>query len=491
MKKDRILAMNEARNREIRRIGVTSGAMQPVKRMHAGLLIITLIMVCFGLVMLFSASMSDGYASQSGNSMYYVIKQAGITAVGLILALILALILPVSFFDHAWMALLLYIMTTGLLVYVKLFGVVMNGARRWVNLGIRFQPSELAKLSLIFCFAAWCSFLRRRRKAGKLRFRTPLRQFLADGWLDILLPGLALLVWIGLVLWQPHLSGAIILTFIAGVVFLTAGISLRSWISGLLQLAAIVVVMALVISAALPLLPENSLKASITGNFAHVGDRIDTFLNPEDAEADDVYQVTQSLIAIGSGGLTGIGLGEGRQKYNYLPEAHNDYVFAIIGEELGFLGTIAVLLLFMMFMLIGSAITRKASNTFAAVLAGGYTMLISVQAFLNIGVATRTIPATGISLPFFSYGGTSNLFFLIAIGFILAVSRTGQSLPKSSEPAIQASDNDRQPDGNLRRAADADLPGANSSARRMPDDSPARPHRFYDTPARAGDLRER
>ena len=452
MKKDRILAMNEARNRDIRRIGASNRVMLPAKRMHAGLLIITLIMICFGLVMLFSASMSDGYASQSGNSMYYVIKQASITAAGLILALILALILPVSFFDHLWMGFLLYGLTSGLLVYVKFFGIVRNGARRWVDIGISFQPSEMAKLALVFCFAAWCSFLRRRRRTGGFRFRTPLRQFLGDGWLDILLPGLAILLWIGLVLWQPHLSGAIILTFIAGVVFLTAGIPWRSWVSGLLQLFVIVLVLALLISLALPLLPENDFKASIEDNFKHVNKRIETFLEPDAADDDDTYQIEQSLIAIGSGGLTGIGLGEGRQKYNYLPEAHNDYVFAIIGEELGFVGTIAVLLLFVLFMLIGTSITRKASNTFAAVLAGGYTMLISVQAFLNIAVATRTVPATGISLPFFSYGGTSNMFFLLAIGFILAVSRTGQNLLRTAEPASPASEPE-MPEGAAARYA--------------------------------------
>ena len=436
MKKDRILAMNEARNRDIRRIGASSSAMLPARRIHAGLLIITLIMICFGLVMLFSASMSDGYASQSGNSMYYVIKQPGITAAGLILALILALILPVSFFDHLWMGITLYVLTSGLLVYVKFFGIVRNGARRWIDIGISFQPSEMAKLALVFFFAIWCSFLRRQRKKGKFRFRTPLRQFLADGWLDILLPGFAILVWIGLVLWQPHLSGAIILSFITGVVFLTACIPLRSWTSGLLQLLVIILVLVLIITMALPLLPETDFKASIQENFKHVNKRIETFLEPETAEDDDTYQVKQSLIAIGSGGLTGVGLGEGRQKYNYLPEAHNDYVFAIIGEELGFIGTMAVLLLFVLFMLMGTGITRKASNTFAAVLAGGYTMLISVQAFLNIAVATRTIPATGISLPFFSYGGTSNMFFLLAIGFILAVSRTGQNLVRTAETGV-------------------------------------------------------
>ncbi len=126
--------------------------------------------------------------------------------------------------------------------------------------------------------------------------------------------------------------------------------------------------------------------------------------------------------------LTGVGLGNGRQKYNYLPEAHNDYIFAIIGEELGFIGTVSVIMLFLLFHLIGTRIAWRAINPHAAILAAGYTVLITTQALLNIGVATRSLPATGISLPFFSYGGTSNLFFMLAIGFILGVSRTGQML---------------------------------------------------------------
>lgn len=419
----------ETRNRDVRRIRSDSLVLPPARQVHAGLLVITLILVCFGLVMLFSASMTDGY-SREGNALFYVLKQAGITTMGLILALVVALIIPVGLFDHFWMTLLLYGLTTGLLVYVKYFGIVMNGARRWVDLGIRFQPSELAKIAMVFCVAGYFSMLRRRRKAGRLQFSSPVRRFFADGWLDVLLPGFALLVWIGLIAWQPHISGAVILCFIAAVLFLTAGIRLRSWLSALTQLLVIGVVAAVVITVALTALPRDSLQDSvdgaISGNFAHVQERLENFFNPEAASEDDLYQVNQSLIAIGSGGLGGIGLGEGRQKYNYLPEAHNDYVFAIIGEELGFAGTVAVVLLFLLFMLMGIGITSRAGNTFSALLAGGYTMLISIQAFLNIGVATHTLPPTGISLPFFSYGGTSNLFFLLAIGFILAVSRTGQ-----------------------------------------------------------------
>jgi cell division protein FtsW len=358
--------------------------------------------------------------------MYYVIKQAGITALGLVAALAIALLVPVGFFDRFWMTLLLYGGTTALLVYVKLFGVVMNGARRWVNLGIRFQPSELAKVAMVFCFAGYCSWLRRRRKDGRGKARSPVRQFILDGWLDILLPGIAMLIWIGLIAWQPHISCAVILIFLAGVLYLTAGIRLQSWFSALAQLLVLVLIVVILLSVIIPLLPVQEIRLTLEKNFQHVRERLENFLYPDQASSDDTYQATQSLIAIGSGGLSGIGLGEGRQKYNYLPEAHNDYVFAIIGEELGFLGTLSVLILFVCFMAIGVGVTRNAASPFCALLAGGYTMLISIQAFLNIAVATRTIPSTGISLPFFSYGGTSNLFFMLAIGLLLAVSRSGQ-----------------------------------------------------------------
>ncbi len=418
-------------------------SLPPVRQINAALLIITLILVCFGLVMLFSASMSDGY-SREGSALFYVLKQSSITLIGLVLALLIALIIPVAAFDYFWLALALYAVTTGLLIYVKLFGKVLNGARRWLNLaGFSFQPSELAKIALVFCFAGYFSWLRRQRRAGKLQFRSNAGQFFADGWFDILLPGAAILLWLVLIFFQPHVSCVVIMLFVTLVLYLTAGIPLRSWFSALVQLLIIGTAALLIFSLLAATKPKEGLQEAvnqgINSNFAHVASRMENFLNPEAASADDLYQVNQSLIAIGSGGLHGVGLGEGRQKYNYLPEAHNDYVFAIIGEELGFGGTLSVVLLFVFFMLTGVGITRRAANNFCALLAGGYTMLISIQAFLNIGVATHTLPPTGISLPFFSYGGTSNLFFLLGIGLLLAVSRSGQrpQALKGTGPALQ------------------------------------------------------
>lgn len=435
---------NKQRNREITRVYNPSEFGNANQHVSGSLLIVTLIMISFGLVMLFSASMSIGYASTGGNSMYYVLRQSGITAMGLVVALFLALFVRVRFFDRLFFTVIAYLIVSGLLIYVRLFGIVIQNAKRWVRIGILFQPSELAKIAIVFCFAGYTSWIRRQRKNGRFRRRTRFGQFIADGWIDVLLPGLMMLVWIVLVLIQPHLSGGLILGFVGLTSMLVAGLPLRSWMSALTQVLLFLLIAVVLVSLLLPLLPVGELQSDLEENFRHVGRRLDIFFNPETVDASDSYQIDQSILAIGSGGLTGLGLGEGRQKYNYLPEAHNDFVFAIIGEELGFIGSLTVILLFVLFMLIGISITLRAGSVFSTVLAGGYTLLITIQALLNIGVATRSIPPTGISLPFFSYGGTSNLFFLISIGLILAVSRTGlrgrpqRPLPgKQRPPAVR------------------------------------------------------
>ncbi len=418
-------ATSTGRDREVPYLQV-----RPTLRIHGGLLVVTFVMVCFGLVMLFSASMSDSFNANAGNSMYYIIKQGSITLIGLILALIMAVLIPVSFFDRPIITFATYLLTTGLLVYVKFFGSIVNGAKRWILIGpLSIQPSEFAKLAAVICLAGYFSRLRARRQRGEIRYRSPLRRFLGDGWRDILIPGLMMVVWLGLIIWQPHVSGFVILSVVILASFLAAGLPLRSWFSGMLQLTLILLLVgALAVGAFAATLKDQTIQEALESNFSHAFKRIETFRNPEEASSDDSYQVNQSLIAIGSGGLTGVGLGNGRQKYNYLPEAHNDYIFAIIGEELGFIGTVSVIVLFLLFHLIGTRIAWRAINPHAAILAAGYTVLITTQALLNIGVATRSLPATGISLPFFSYGGTSNLFFMLAIGFILGVSRTGQML---------------------------------------------------------------
>jgi cell division protein FtsW len=180
---------------------------------------------------------------------------------------------------------------------------------------------------------------------------------------------------------------------------------------------------------------KDSDRKKLSDNFEHVFTRLDIFstLQSEEegtegaatADENEVYQNKQATIAIGSGGISGVGFGNSRQKYMYLPEAHNDFVYAIACEELGFIGGLSIIALFWAFLCGGLSIAWKASSDFSRILAVGYTSLISLQAFLNIGVAMGAIPPTGITLPFFSSGGSANLFFLIAVGLLLSVSRSG------------------------------------------------------------------
>ncbi len=174
--------------------------------------------------------------------------------------------------------------------------------------------------------------------------------------------------------------------------------------------------------ALLPVLPEN-IRHYV--DFQYVLDRLAIFSGSSSVSEDDLFQTTQSLNAIGSGGLFGVGFGNSIQKWGYLPMQYNDYIFSIIAEELGLIGASLVLLLFSVFLILGVRIAGKAATIHACLISFGYTMLIAVQAFLNIGVATKAIPPTGITLPFFSYGGTSTLFFFIAIGLLLCVSKSG------------------------------------------------------------------
>src|SRR5690554_4050943 len=181
-------------DKDVGRVKQQPVAITPAQRMSSSLLVIMLIMISFGLIMLFSASMSDGYASQSGNSMYYVMRQSAITAMGLAGALTLAFFFQISFFEHIFFTIVLYLTTTVLLIYVRLFGQVINSARRWVSIGIMFQPSELAKITIVFCFAGYTAWIRRLRGKGRFRFRSGVLQFFADGWIDLLLPGSGMLV---------------------------------------------------------------------------------------------------------------------------------------------------------------------------------------------------------------------------------------------------------------------------------------------------------
>lgn len=405
-------------------------------RMSMPMMLITVVLICFGLIMLFSASMPIAYV-KTDDPLFYVLNQSKYTLIGIAIVAVISMI-PVKVYDHIPFVFLAYVIALGLVVYTKFNGDVDSGSRRWIYIGNQsFQPSEVVKIALIFCLAGYRSFILRLRKNGRLTFKSERVQSYMDPIIDLVLPVLLVLVCLIFVFLQPHMSFFIIMLVLLFICLLVSRISLKSWINGGLML----ILIALIAGNVLMAVTSFEQKQSMLGNYEHVLKRINIFatLNEEEstegeaaaekeeekADENDVYQSKQSQIAIGSGGLLGVGFGNSRQKYSYLPEAHNDYVFAIICEELGFVGGVSIILLFLAFFVGGIAVALKAQNAFARIMCVGYTCLILIQAYFNIAVAVGVIPPTGITLPFFSYGGTANLFFLVAVGLILAISRTG------------------------------------------------------------------
>ncbi|MBN1776343.1 MAG: FtsW/RodA/SpoVE family cell cycle protein [Oscillospiraceae bacterium] len=406
-------------------------------RMNIPLLLLTFVLICYGMVMLFSASMSRGYAMEQ-NPLYYVINQAQWTIVGIGIVMVLIFI-PIRVFDHWPFFVAAFILAVALAILTWKFGAVYGGSRRWLEFGGRtFQSSEFIKVAIVFCIAGYRSLIVRVRKAGGLKCKNPGYQNFFDGFIDLALPFLAILICLSFVVMQPHMSCFIIVMAISAVCFIVSGIKLRSWFFGGL---IILLVLAIALSAFLIFAKEADRK-KLTDNFSHVGTRLNIFatIRSEDdpqeddseteADENEVYQNRQSIIAIGSGGVSGVGFGNSRQKFMYLPEAHNDFVFAIACEELGFVGGLSIIILFWAFLCGGLSIAWKAKGDFPRILSVGYTSLIIIQAFLNIGVAMGVVPPTGITLPFFSAGGSANLFFLVAVGLLLSVSRSGVSRKK-------------------------------------------------------------
>lgn len=391
------------------------------QRMDAGIIIVMVLMLCFGLVMLFSASMSASI-SQQGAGTSYLLRQLLSNILGLAAVFFMSKV-NIKVFDRPQVAAFLYCLSL-LLLFLTYFAAPIQGASRWLRIPVfgTFQPSEFTKIVLVFTIACYHSYLNKLRAIGRFPRGKGFKAAMRDAWLDLILPMLIALVPIMLVLFQPHFSGALILLTIAGVSLVASGSGFRSWMISLSLAAIILALGLLVFTAVKPIVPEEYSQL-----FAHVETRLNIFQNSDDVSEAEIYQSRQAEIAIGSGGLTGVGLGQGKQKNNYLPEVHNDYVFSNIIEELGLIGGAAVMLLFLIFFILGLRITFKASSVFAQIIAGGITSLITIQALLNLAVNVGVIPPTGISLPFFSYGGTSNFFFLVGVGLLLNVSKFGVS----------------------------------------------------------------
>ncbi len=366
------------------------------ERVDIPFLTLVLLLLAMGLIMLYSASSAQSeYDTGYEISTRYLQKQAVCAAIGLIAMWVLSRIPASVWKNTAWQ---LYGASILLLLSVLAVGESVNGARRWINIaGLQFQPSEIAKFTMIVLFA------RLTRGFGKSarEFRYGVLGF-GSALMGILVP-LAL---------EKHLSAFMLMGMVAVVMMFIAGTNPKWLLMGAGAAAVFVVVY-----------------ISLMG---YAGDRVTAWLHPEQDPGDTGYQILQSLYAIGSGGLFGRGLGKSRQKYLYLPFQYNDYIFAIICEELGLIGALGIIALFAALILRGYWIALRASDRFSTVLASGLVTLIAVQTILNLCVVTNLLPSTGIALPFFSYGGTALAVNLGEMGIVLSISRF-RDRPKRQE----------------------------------------------------------
>lgn len=350
-------------------------------------LILLLILLTVGLAMLYSASYAQSeYDTGYTVSTRYLQKQAACAVIGLGVMLFLSKVPPLFWLRMAWP---LYWVSIILLLSVLVFGQSVNGAKRWINIaGLQFQPSEIAKFTMILLFA--------RLTKG---FGTSVREF-RYGVLGFGCALLGILIPLAL---EKHLSAIMLMGMVAVVMMFVAGTHPKWLLAG----AGVAVVFV-------------AVYITLMG---YAGDRVTAWLHPESDPSDTGYQILQSLYAIGSGGLFGLGLGKSRQKYLYLPFQYNDYIFAIICEELGLVGALLIIVLFAALILRGYWIALRAPDRFSTVLAAGLVTLIAVQTALNFCVVTNLLPSTGIALPFFSYGGTALVVNLAEMGIVMSISR--------------------------------------------------------------------
>ena len=350
-------------------------------------LILVLLLLAVGLIMLYSASSAQSqYDTGYTISTKYLQKQAVCALIGLVCMAIFSRIPAQFWLKWAWP---LYGISILLLLSVLVIGESVNGARRWINIaGLQFQPSEIAKFTMILLFAR----LTKGFGADAEKFRYGVLGF-GGALLGILVP-LAL---------EKHLSAIMLMGMVAVVMMFVAGTGKKWLLAGAAAAVAFVLVY-------------------ITF-MGYAGDRVTAWLHPEEDPGDTGYQILQSLYAIGSGGVFGLGFGKSRQKYLYLPFQYNDYIFAIICEELGLVGALLIIGLFSATIIRGYWVALRARDRFSTVFAAGLVTLIAVQTILNLCVVTNLLPSTGIALPFFSYGGTALAVNLGEMGIVLSISR--------------------------------------------------------------------
>lgn len=340
-----------------------------------------------GLVMLFSASYSSAYYYY-GDATYFIWRQFLFAALGFV---VMFIVMAIPYQILHKLAFPMLVVAAVLLVLVLFIGQTRNNAQRWIGIGelLTFQPSEIAKAAVIISFSSLAV------RMGKQRMKT---------FTYGVIPFLVIIGFCGFLLMQePHLSATIIIAVTGIVIIFMAGAHIGKLAAlGVIGLAAVL---------------------WIVFGFGYGLDRINMWLDPTIDPQGDGYQILQSLYALGSGGMWGLGLGQSRQKHLFLPEPQNDFVFAIICEELGFVGGALILIIFAAFVIRGYYIALRARDNFGSLLVAGFTTQIALQVILNIGVVTGLLPVTGASLPFFSSGGTSLVILFAELGVVLSVSR--------------------------------------------------------------------
>ena len=353
------------------------------------LLITILLLLSLGLIMVLSAS-SPSALSESGNSYSYFYKQAIFAGAGLFMMWVISNI-DYRFYQKYYK--LAYFIAFLSLLAVPFIGTTVNGAKRWIYLtdSLSIQPSEIVKLLMIIFYA---SLLVKNRDELDKYFKGFVKHLM------ILAPI------IGLLLIEPHFSASMVIIGIVSIMMIVAGC--KFW--HFLATGSVIGVPGII---GLILIEPYRLE------------RVTTFLDPWKDATGSGWQVIQSLYAIGSGGSFGVGLGESKQKYLYIPEPHNDFIFSILGEELGFIGCAIVIILFGIFIWRGVLTAMRSPDMFGSLIAIGITTQIAIQVIINIAVVTSSMPATGMPLPFFSYGGSSLFILLCEMGILLNISKAG------------------------------------------------------------------
>ena len=376
-----------------------------------------MILLVVGIVMMSSASYAWAYSEHGGDGLFYAKKQAKSAIIGFA-AMIFFMKMDYHNFKSVRLPLLKKFNIAGLLYVVGIILLVLvlaigndeggsMGAKRWLTLGpINFQPSEVAKLAIIIYFAY--SMERDGRKMNN--FKIGIIKY-------VILMG----VYVALLYKEPHMSGLILVGSIAVVMILCGGANIRQFL--LLGVASILSAVAVI-----------AYQSKIPGSY--IATRIKSWKDPFADILDETWQTANSIIAIGSGGMFGLGLGNSRQKYLYLPETKNDFVFPIVCEELGFVGAIAIIIVFFLLVVEGFSIAVRCKDRFGMLIAVGITTQIGIQAVLNLAVVSNLIPNTGISLPFFSYGGTALIMQLAEMGIMLNISQQ-RYYPPEKETAVR------------------------------------------------------